>query len=531
MQEGTKQTSVLRYLTEAGESEGKKSLGDYKPLGLEKGLKIIEKSKKQSAKYVVYFDPDVDGLFSGKISEDFLTEYTQGQGVIERRINKDRAHGIYLGEAELKEYKGATLICVDFSISKEQLRYLVEKGINVVVLDHHNIEGEEVWYEEKEGVEGVVLNNQYKFEDKRFKFLSGAGMAYVFFREVSNQVGLDWYYPDGEALVGITLLSDVREIENEYAKEILTKTYKQNTAYFKYLEKIVINPKYRRYKDFGEQRMHRNFIDFTFSPHLNALFRLNKGEDAIGLIMQEPKVIRDYCEGGLLYTYRTMQQGVVKELMEATQGYELSNLIVKWLFIENKSKYRPVKITNFTGLVCSKEKSRGKTSIILVYNQYGYVERGSVRGLKDGLDYLELLTKYNIPCAGHSSAFGVKYGNLSDVDWAGLNAEIRQKEGEHKETRKVVEVGNFSLFLKGAQAREVAEHNALVRDRHRVLLRYVGEGIQKKEEGKVVRYYIDGVEVLSFSPELTPKTGLIVLVSGNQGYRDCTLTEEIADSK
>lgn len=93
-------------------------------------------------------------------------------------------HGIHI---DLKPYVGkyATIISVDAFVPAEQVKEVVDMGFNLISLDHHECGNEFIYYKNGEtGKQGVVVNNQYPFEDREKRFLSGAGVVYEVFMKL-----------------------------------------------------------------------------------------------------------------------------------------------------------------------------------------------------------------------------------------------------------------------------------------------------------------------------------------------------------
>lgn len=503
----------------------------YKPVGVEKAFNILSKSMgNKDTKYLVYYDPDVDGLFAGYIAQSLLTKFNRKS---EYHINNNREHGFLMSDEQLEKYKGYTVLAVDFSMTRERLQEVVDKGINVISIDHHEIDEEElVYYENKEGYQGIILNNQYPFEPIEHQYLSGAGMVYYFVQFVYDVLKLGEVEKDYSSLVGITLLSDVRPLENNKAQAFLQRTYTNDSELMQYLIDIT-KGKYlssiseKKYGSFGRiKTMYRNYIDFTFSPKFNALFRLNMGLDAIKLINQEEGMREKYEKNFLLDVLKDKQNTIRDAIIENLEGKEYSHLIVKYVpadfIIEEK-----VDMVNFIGVACSRVNNNKKTTFLYQEKSKGVVEKGSVRGLLDNLDYLTIFEESNIPSAGHKAAFGVLNTDISGVNWEEINekikiAETKAKEKKEDSSENILEVEDLSKFLVGKN-KKIPEYNAYVRNQFRKYIKYTGKNYTRKKIGKLIEYTIDGIKVKSFEEEQNLENSHILAIIEKAGYVEYTL--------
>ena len=150
-------------------------------------------------------------------------------------------------------------VAVGFAIPDETLISIVDSGLNIINIDHHYTGHTDLFkYTNSENnCSAVLINNQYCFEPEEQRFQSGAGMVYHTFNAI---------FPDymdtqrNRALVGVSLLSDVREIENNLAASFLNDLYSWSDPYVDYL----INLTQGEYKAaFGVQRhLDRNYLDY-----------------------------------------------------------------------------------------------------------------------------------------------------------------------------------------------------------------------------------------------------------------------------
>lgn len=475
----------------------------YKPVGISKVYEILKKTKC----IIDYYDPDFDGLISGY----FIERLAVRLGIpYKYYINENREHGCKLPMSkieELSKIKGLTLIVVDALMTRKEVEEIVKRGVNVINIDHHENDECDVIYVEHGDCSGIVINNQYLFEPKNYKFLSGAGVVYYVIKNLIPD--LLEQYGDFEALVGVSLLSDIRELENKEAEFFLKETYSHESELTAYLTELAGgNVDF----GFGVRILDRNFIDYTLSPKVNAMFRLNKGYEAIELIKGK------FTEGAYLDIYRNIQKSVVEGILERLVRLDFSHLT--YGYVENyESEY---KLTNFIGLVASQIKNEGKTTMLFV-KEGNQIIRGSVRGMCDDIDYREIFGKYGFICKGHKVAFGIR-GDVDESSLGKINEDIAKLEAGYEERKyegRIVEVSNLSFYLMN-KGKNIAKHNVYVREQFRHHIKYTGDtSLVKKnvsKSGKRIEYIVDGVPIVCFEEGLTLDNGLITPIEERGNY-------------
>jgi len=504
----------------------------YVPKGCNIALRIIDKEMRKGlmSKFFVYYDPDIDGLMAGYITERYLDKFNKHSLFY---INENREHGFKMPPEVYKAMKGGTVIAVDFAMSRDEVKLLLAEGVNVVSIDHHHINDSFVHeINEETGCEGVIINNQYAWEPQEYRFLSGAGVVYYVLRYIDEKLGFNSDMRDEESLVGITLLSDVRETEGLIAQEFLKETYRNESPTMKYLVDLTTEDTgYAKYDSFGVPCMNRNFIDYNFSPLFNALFRLNKGFDAILLVKGDPTKRAEYKSGNTIFTCRRVQNNITAIIMDNLKGVELSSIIVKGVKhdLPVNANYR---LSNFIGLACSRVRDDLKTTFLYVESDVeGQIQRGSVRGLYDNVDYLSLFRAAGFKAEGHKNAFGVLATNMNDIDLEALNKAVEEAEREakekSKETRKIIEITNLTLFLSGPN-KQIAYINTMVRDAFRIYLKYKGSNVVANQRGKMIEYLVDGIPVKCFDLDLNMENGIILPIYGRGDYIEFTLRRDIS---
>lgn len=440
---------------------------------------------------IVYFDPDVDGMISGY----FVCKFLKSSGKkYSWYVNSNRSHDWSI---PVEKLKGMNVIAVDFMISRDTIKDLVYNGCNIVSMDHHVNQNAQIWINHA-GKSGIVINNQYPFEDEDGRYLSGAGVVF----ETLRSIDPDFDTEENRALVGLTLLSDVCDIENPLAKGYLYKLYNHKMkGYVKYLIENTIG---ERDFGFGVPRLDRKYVDFKFSPAINSCLRFNK----------EDEVVRFFLgSGNLDLSYHTRQKELVKAMVQSATVREFSNLRVVYVRDWEVLTTEDISVlSNFIGLIASRflDGKRSVISYLISKNDLGngYVKRASFRGNVNGVDYLSMLNGI-LTGVGHPSAFGIVSISPSKVLFNKANDLCKKAEGLNTNQVNITPVANLSIFA-ATKGKGMAEYNMYCLSQNSKYIRYIGNNYKIKREGaNFVRYLVDGIEVISFDTTLTFSTGLI----------------------
>lgn len=370
-------------------------------------------------------------------------------------VNGDRHHGCTLSPEVLRGY---LVISVDFDILDE-LPDLVANDVVVISLDHHSIQDEPVLMYHEGELRGIVINNQYPFEPKDNRYQSGAGVVY----EALCELYPDFASPVREALVGVTLLSDARPIENPKARKYLAKTYSADTSkgYIGYLVDSVIGADF----GFGRPRFDRSFIDFTFSPRVNSLLRFNLTTEAINFVLGK----------GLTVEGTKEKQSELLDIMRQRASYlRLENCVIIALNVDDFKDCTGVNLNNFIGLLASNIKGTGQ-SVLAFTHKKGKVTRASFRGRYDNVDYRQAFEDLGINAQGHPPAFGILDFAPTQNTWVEIDSVIKKLDENHVQTAQLITVSNLSFILM-QRGLSIATENCYVRDMFRTYIAYRGKG-------------------------------------------------------
>lgn len=437
---------------------------------------------------IVYFDPDVDGLIAGYSACKALSlrgiKYTWF-------INSNREHGFFL---PIDKIKGRNILAVDFLIPEEQLKEIVDAGCNILSIDHHE-NGDKFIEYSSNGKRGIVINNQYGFEEETGRYLSGAG---VVFESFIKYFGEEFNTRENRALVGITLLSDIRDIENInarlYLQELYTHPYKGYIGYL--LDNTMGAVDY----GFGVPRLDRNYVDYTLSPIINSCLRFNQQDMVVEFILGNSFINK---------TYRDKQKSLIEEMMKNVRVIQMSNLNIVILDkLQFKGSDVEDYLSNFIGLLASQYLD-GERSAIAYLVDGKQVGRASFRGRVTGLDYLSELVKL-VNGIGHGPAFGIRGLKPSKKLFEEINNVCKELEADEDFSVGYITTRNLSMTA-NTRGYDIGVENIYCLSQHRKYIKYNGDNIKNTRSGaKYKEYNIDGVLVMCFDNDLDPRKDLIM---------------------
>lgn len=225
-------------------------LDPYDLKNMDKAIEVFHRNRNN--KIGILFDTDADGLTSGTE----MTNYLLDMGIYaETFINSGKKHGLFLGNQidNIVQSNIKLLIIVD-SLDKDVEGYktLIEKGIDIIVLDHHDIERDYSEYI-------TLVSSQNDYENPA---LSGAGVTLKFLMALDDKYGTE-YADKYFDLAAIGILADVSNVyESMENRAIINKGLNnlQNPA----VKKIVSS------YDFNSKA-----VLFSIAPMVNACVRTN----------------------------------------------------------------------------------------------------------------------------------------------------------------------------------------------------------------------------------------------------------------
>ena len=208
----------------------------------------------------ILVDPDVDGYTSATMIYSY-TKNLNPKCKLTYLLHTGKGHGL---TEEIESPEDTQLLIIPDAGTNDtvQCKALKEKGIDIVILDHHDAEVENPY--------AIIVNNQCSKEYGN-KELCGAGVVYKFLQAVDQEMWNDCAddYLDLVALANISDCMDMRSIETKYLVSEGIK-YVVNS----FFEKLIEAQSY-----YFPDGLTIIGIQFYITPYLNALIRLGTQEE------------------------------------------------------------------------------------------------------------------------------------------------------------------------------------------------------------------------------------------------------------
>lgn len=362
-------------------------------------------------------DCDVDGYTSATIMYQYIKKL-QPETEIKYFLHEGKQHGLedLIVEIRNDDTDYDLIIMPDASSNDyEYHKELGERGIPVLVLDHHIVE-------EEIHENAVVINNQSS-SNYRNKELTGAGVAWQFCRYVDQMTGHDYamYFTDLAALGIIGDMGGLNEIENQAI-----------IAYgLKHINNFFFNTLVEKQDYSMGSKVNPTTVAFYIVPMINAMIR-------VGTMPEKTRLFEAFLDGTKMVPSNkrgakgTMELLAVESARECTNAKSrqdkkkeeiVGNLeirIHKLGLLENKILFIRLGDDDdfpsvLNGLVAMQLAAKfQRPTIVARLNKEGFV-RGSARGLNECAlesfkDFLNETGLFEYT-AGHDNAFGISIPN------------------------------------------------------------------------------------------------------------------------
>lgn len=405
-------------------------------------ITFIEKLHSLKDKFIVIdTDYDCDGVMAGLVLEGSLKRL--GFKTATYYPTEHDGYGLTLAEAEhiLEKYPDTeVVITADNGINcREGIKHLTDRGIKVLVTDHHK--GEVDLFPTTAEV-CVNVNRGDKPDNYRFKGISGAQTAWklmdLYARTYGDSIDIS-YIKSLKLFASISIMSDVMPMLNENRRDVRELIDTTNSQ--KFAAMSAANDCVKRLKTFiekfGDKRVTIDSFGFAIIPTINSARRMMGESELAFKAFDSNPAVADLSINGLMR---------MNDLRKTAKKDAL-----KTIDLRVNSPYVAVGVTDaksgILGLIASDlANSVGRSA--LAFKHVGDYYRSSGRGWRHNSIY-DILTEVknreseiDLQFGGHSHALGCSVA-AKDFDLFCKTIEIIAEEmykDVEPEVPKMIEV-------------------------------------------------------------------------------------------
>ena len=363
---------------------------------MEKGARIILDKIKDNKRIRVIGDYDVDGICSSYILVSGLKLFgADVDCVLPDRVKDGYGLSIKLVEEALEAGIDTIITCDNGIAAAEQIAHAKEKGMTVVVTDHHEVPFE--MDEENDSVKKEILPPADAVIDPKrsegeypFKEICGAVVAYKFLQAMSvlktdgepSEAAGEEFFDQKLIFAGIATVCDVMELKDEnrvIVRESLARIHRTDNKGLKAL--IDVN-------GLDAYHMTGYHYGFVIGPCLNATGRLDQATRALSLFLEEDTAEAAVIAGDLKSlndSRKDMTQKGVDEAVEFVENETAKEGMPKVIVL-----YLPEVHESIAGIIAGKIKEKYYRPTIVLTKAADGGAKGSGRSIESYDMYEEL---------------------------------------------------------------------------------------------------------------------------------------------
>ncbi len=376
------------------------------------GLETLNKHIVNNNKIHVQVDSDTDGLSSAAFIIKYIKKVSPNARVT-YTLHTGKEHGIVLDLLDNIEFN--LLIVPDAGTNDvKQSKILKNRNIDVLILDHHDIE--------KTNKYATVIN--CKDGEYPNQTLSGCGVVYKFCKEYDHMFKHD-HADSFSELVSLGMIADAMNLKNYETRYLVLKGLEKFPTGNTFLQAIIKKNEYQI-----QDKVNITKVGWNIAPYINAVIRTGTKEEKFNMfraLLEEEDTIEHTSRKSKKNpepkpVELSLQEFMANEIVRIKgrqdtaikKGVaELNEKIVEKKLDENKILMvdgTDILDKTYTGLVANKLANQYKRPTLLLRKSYGDTYGGSGRNysLSPVVDFRELLQglgTFNW-IMGHSNAFG-----------------------------------------------------------------------------------------------------------------------------
>ena len=391
---------------------------------MEKGAKVMLERIQAGAKIRVIGDYDVDGICSSYILVSGLRLLgADVDCVLPDRVKDGYGLSIKLVDDAIEAGVDTIITCDNGIAAFDQIQHAKEKGMTVVVTDHHEVPFETGENGEKNEIlppADAVIDPKRKDGDYPFSEICGAVVAYKFLQvltDVAMQIGvttsdseggvnvlngnLDAFFTEMLIFAGIATVCDVMELKDENRVIVKKSLNLISNTQNKGLRALI------HVNSLDESKITCYHYGFVIGPCLNATGRLDLATRALSLFFSEDENEAVQIAGDLKAlndSRKDMTKLGVDEAIEYVEEQRKGGDLPKVLVI-----YLPEVHESIAGIIAGKVKEKYYRPTFVLTKASDGGAKGSGRSIEkyDMYEELsackELFTKFG----GHKMAAGL----------------------------------------------------------------------------------------------------------------------------
>lgn len=352
------------------------------------GVELLYQVILNQGKIAILNDVDVDGCFSATICYFLLTKILNyDKTLIKVFQHSEKQHGLRETNEhilqQIIDFEPKLLIVPDAgSNDMEEAKLLRQKDIQVLVLDHHNIEQENEW---------AVVINPHKKENLNHN-LSGTGVAFKFVDAYCQHCGIDYDLSILYNLVALSIISDVCSFVPLENKAFVDLGFKE-------IEKGDCLPMIKiLYEQINKNKNTPKDWAWGAIPYINSLYRVGTVEER-EKFFESMNDERPYSEGlKIIKSCHSKQASTANKLYKKLEAEieDTHKVMIGYIQPEERA---------FTGLIANKLLGKFHKPSIVLRKAEPTIWSGSMRS---SIPLLDELNKSKLAvCQGHPSAHGI----------------------------------------------------------------------------------------------------------------------------
>ena len=377
---------------------------------IELGVELLHRHLDSGSHIFLQVDSDTDGYTSSAILYNYIMKVCPTANIT-YRFHEGKQHGVIV---DTVPEDVALVILPDSSSNQyEEHRLLKERGMYVLVIDHH--------LADRESEDAVVINNQLSplYANKS---LCGAGVVYKFCQYYDSKYDYN-FADDNLDLVAVGLVADMMDLRDFETRALVY--YGLNHITNPGLLALVTK---NAFSLNNRIKLTPTDVSFSIAPYINAITRVGTLEEKeimflafVDGMRPLPSTKRGAKPGDIEYAGEQMarlatnaknrQQRLIESAMNILEGrieeYDLSNNKLLVVFIKEEDNFD----SNITGLIAMKLTAKYGKPTLLVKLGNDNIYKGSARGINDS-DLPELKSfltnsQFFEYAEGHQAAFGL----------------------------------------------------------------------------------------------------------------------------